>query len=153
MKVPLGGKGGMILLSTDVNATSGTTFLDRLAARISTWRQRLFRSWLVDRAIREQLNHFDVATGWSIGPNIKGRYYDPEKEILYVERSFQVEILDAPDPVLRAIAEKLRQLFHQREVILKNYETGDVEHIRQVETQPQFTNPPVLPRAVPRRCA
>jgi hypothetical protein len=130
VKVPVGGKGGMILLSTDVNATSGITFLDRFAAKISTWRQRLFRTWLVDKTIREQLDHFGVAIGWSIGPTIKGRYYDPEQRILYLERSFQVEILDAPDPILRAIAEELRQLFHQREVILKNYETGEIEHIR-----------------------
>jgi hypothetical protein len=136
VKVPIGGKGGMILLSTDVNATSGIAFLDRIAAHFSTWQQRLFRSRLVDRTISEQLDRFGVATGWSIGPIIKGRYDDPEKRILYLERSFQVEILDAPYPIIRAIAEELRQLFKQREVILKNYETGETEHIQDLQKAP-----------------
>jgi hypothetical protein len=128
VKVPLGGKGGMILLSTDVNATFGNTILDQIAAKLLTWRQRLFRSKLVDRTILALLNHFGVAVGWSIGPVMQGRYYDPEQRILYLERSFQVEILDAPYPILRAIAEDLRRVFEQREVILKSYETGEIEH-------------------------
>jgi hypothetical protein len=49
--------------------------------------------------------------------------------VLYSERCFSVEILDAPFPLLRAIAEELRQTFGQREVILKNYDTGEAEHL------------------------
>ena len=60
-----------------------------------------------------------------------GRYYDPEKKVLYVERSFSVEVLDAPYPLLKAIAEKLRRAFRQQEVILKSYDTGEAEHLRQ----------------------
>ena len=41
------------------------------------------------------------------------------------------EILDAPYPLVKAIAEQLRRTFRQQEVILKNYDTGEAEHIRQ----------------------
>lgn len=58
-------------------------------------------------------------------------YYDPEKKLLYVERSFSVEVIDAPYPLLKAIAEELRRTFRQQEVILKSYDTGEAEHIRQ----------------------
>jgi len=120
----------MILLSSDVNATVRKTTWSRLAARLSTWRQRFFRARIVDRIVLEQVDHFGVPLGWSISPMFHGRYCDPEERVLYLERSFFVEIIDAPYPVLRAIAEELRCAFEQQEVILKNYETGEAEHIR-----------------------
>jgi hypothetical protein len=46
-----------------------------------------------------------------------------------MESAFQVEILDAPYPILKAIAEELMHVFKQREVILKNYETGEIKHL------------------------
>ena len=72
-----------------------------------------------------------VGVGWSIGATLLGRYFDPETRTLYVERSFSVEILDAPYPLLKSIAEGLRQVFRQQEVILKSYDTGEAEHIRE----------------------
>ena len=131
MKVPLGGKGGMILLSTDVNATVGNGIRSWLAAKLRTSWQRCRRDALVDQVILEQLAKASLAIGWSIGAMVVGRYYDPEKKVLYVERSFSVEVLDAPYPLLKAIAEKLRRAFRQQEVILKSYDTGEAEHIRQ----------------------
>ena len=86
---------------------------------------------MVDQTILLQLGKAGVGIGWSIGPALMGRYYDPEKKLLYVERSFHVEILDAPYPLLKAIAEALRQTFQQQEVILKSYDTGQAEHIRE----------------------
>jgi hypothetical protein len=120
----------MILLSTDVNATAGNTFWERFKARLSTWRQRFFRARIVDRIILHSIDRFDVPLGWSISGMSRGRYYDPQERVLYLERSFSVEILDAPDPILREIAEELRSAFQQQEVILKSYETGNAEHIR-----------------------
>jgi hypothetical protein len=131
VKVPLGGKGGMILLSTDVNATGGTGIRSWLAAKLRTSWQRQRRAGLVDQVILEQLAKAGLAVGWSIGATVVGRYYDPEQKVLYVERSFSVEILDAPYPLLRAIAENLRRAFRQQEVILKSYDTAQAEHIRQ----------------------
>ncbi len=131
MKVPLGGTGGMILLSTDVNASVGNRISDWLAAKLRTFWQRWRRDRLVDRVILEQLARAGVAVGWSIGATVLGRYYDPEKKVLYAERSFSVEILDAPYPLLKAIAVELRRTFLQEEVILKSYDTGEAEHIRQ----------------------
>jgi hypothetical protein len=131
VKVPLGGKGGMILLSTDVNATVGKGIRSWLAAKLRTSWQRRMRDTLVDQVILEQLANASVVVGWSIGATVVGRYYDPEKKVLYVERSFSVEVLDAPYPLLKAIAEKLRQAFRQQEVILKSYDTVEAEHIRQ----------------------
>jgi hypothetical protein len=40
-------------------------------------------------------------------------------------------VLDAPYPLLQAIAEALRRKFQQQEVILKSYDTGEAEHIRE----------------------
>lgn len=130
MNVPLGGQGGVILISTDVNALAGAGIAGRLAARIRTAYQRLRKDHLVDQVILQHLARAEVAVGWSIGPTLFGRYYDPEERILYLERSFAVEILDAPYPVLKAIAKDLRQTFRQQEVILKCHETGVVEHVR-----------------------
>ncbi len=131
MKVPLGGKGGMILLSTDVNATVGKGIRSWLAAKLLTSWQRRMRDRLVDQVILAQLAQANVAIGWSIGATVEGRYYDPEKKVLYVERSFSVEVLDAPYPLLKVIAEEMRRAFRQQEVILKAYDTGEAEHIRQ----------------------
>jgi hypothetical protein len=126
----VGGKGGMILLSTDVNAAVGKRIGDWLAAKVQTFLQRRYRDRLVDRVILEQLAEAGLAVGWSIGPTILGRYYDPEKKVLYIERSFTVEILDAPYPLLKAIAQALRRTFRQEEVIVKSYDTGEAEHLR-----------------------
>src|SRR5205085_153807 len=120
VKVPLGGKGGTILLSTDVNATVGHRLGDWLAAKLRTGWQRRWKTRLADGVILEQLAKAGVAVGWSIGATVLGRYYDPEQKLLYVERSFSVEILDAPYPLLKAIAEQLRRTFRQQEVILQS---------------------------------
>jgi len=120
----------MILLSTDVNATVGNRLPDWLVARLQTGWQRCWRDRYVDRVILEQLANAGVAMGWSVGPMVLGRYYDPDRKLLYVERSFSVEILDAPYPLLKGIAEVLRRAFRQQEVILKSYDTGEAEHIR-----------------------
>lgn len=130
MKVPIGGKGGMVLLSTDVNAAVGQRISDWIAAKLRTSLQRWRKHGLVDGIIQGQLAKAGVAIGWSIGPTHLGRYYDPETRVLYVERSFYVEILDAPYPLLKAIAEELRLAFQQQEVILKSYDTGEAEHVR-----------------------
>jgi hypothetical protein len=130
VKVPLGGQGGVILLSTDVNATVGVRIADWVIAQIRTSYQRVRKDRLVDRVILDELARAGIAVGWSIGPTLLGRYYDPEERILYVERSFSVEILDAPYPLLRAIAKELRQTFRQQEVILKSHDTGVAEHVR-----------------------
>jgi hypothetical protein len=121
----------MVLLSTDVNATVGKGVGDWFAATLRTAWQRRWKDRLVDRVILEQLAKAGVPVGWSIGPTLLGRYYDPENKVLYVERSFSVEILDAPYPLLKAIAEELRRTFRQQEVILKSYDTGTAEHVRE----------------------
>jgi hypothetical protein len=41
-----------------------------------------------------------------------------------------VEILDAPYPVLKAIAHDLLLTFRQEAVIFKSYDTGEFERIR-----------------------
>src|SRR6266542_3315795 len=121
----------MILLSTDVNALAANRLGARIAAFLRTWWQRWRKDRLVDGTILEQLARAGVAVGWSIGGTLLGRYYDPVKQVLYVSRSFGVEVLDAPYPLLQSIAEALRQTFRQEEVILKSYDTGTAEHIRE----------------------
>lgn len=130
MKVPIGGKGGMILLSTDVNVSVGDRLDFWVAAKLRTVWQRWRKDRLVDRTILKQLSRAGVATGWSIGATLRGRYYDPDTRTLYVEQSFSVEILDAPYPLLKSIAVELRRTFRQQEVILKSYDTGETEHVR-----------------------
>jgi hypothetical protein len=68
VKVPLGGQGGMVLLSTDVNATVGDGIWERLVARLQTGWQRRRKVGVVDRAILEQLATAGLAIGWSVGP-------------------------------------------------------------------------------------
>jgi hypothetical protein len=92
--------------------------------------QRLFKDRIVDRVILSILDRSGVTVGWSISSIFKGRYYDPEHHVLYSERSFYVEILDAPYPILKDIAEQLRHTFRQQEVIVKSYDTGEAEHVR-----------------------
>ena len=61
----------------DVNAIVGNRHGDWLAAKLLTWWQRSRRDNLADRVILERLAKAGVATGWSIGPIILGRYYAP----------------------------------------------------------------------------
>lgn len=105
--------------------------IDRIAAKLRTYWQRFFKDLIVDRAVLEILTQSGVGVGWSIGPTFKGRFYDAQKKVLYPERSFYVEVLDAPYPLLKTIAEKLRRAFKQQEVILKSYDTGETEHIQE----------------------
>jgi len=121
----------MILLSTDVNATVGKSLRDWVAAKLRTCWQRWRKERLVDRTILEQLAKAGVGIGWSIGATLLGWYFDPQQKILYVERSFWVEILDAPDPLVKAIAAELRRVFQKQEVNLKSYDTGEAVHIRE----------------------
>jgi hypothetical protein len=121
----------MILLSTDLNATVGEGSIAWLAAKLRTAWQRYRKNHLVDQVVLEELQNAGLAMGWSIGATVLGRYYDPEQKLLYVERSFAVEVLDAPYPLLKAIAAKLRRTFRQQEVILKSFDTGVAEHIRE----------------------
>jgi hypothetical protein len=130
VKIPIGGRGGIIFLSTDVNATVGSQITDWIGAKLRTLWQRCRKERWVDRIVVEQLGNAGVGIGWSIGPTLLGRYYDPEKKVLYIERAFSVEIFDAPYPLLQAITEALRRTFQQQEVILRSYDTGEAEHTR-----------------------
>ena len=56
-------------------------------------------------------------------------YYDEENRTTHIEKAFYVEVFFMPYPVLKQLAEDLRNAFHQKQVLLFSYDTGEAELI------------------------
>ena len=105
--------GGMVVMSTDVNATAGKRFLGWAKAFTRKWFQRAMKSQMVDREMMKLLNRRGVDTGWSVGNLFRGRYYDPKDGEAFNEKSFSVDMRGVPMDFVydagRILAKKFKQ--------------------------------------------
>lgn len=123
---PLEFEGGMIVMSTDVNATQAKGMLNKAKGFLKTWRNRLMRNRRIDEAVKEQIEEHGLDTGWSVGNLFRGHYYSPKSGDTFDERSFAVDIRGAPFDFVTDVAEVLRKKFDQESVMVINHENNKV---------------------------
>jgi dTDP-4-dehydrorhamnose 3,5-epimerase len=80
--------GGMIVLSTDVNATAGAGWVSVAKRLLQTWWNRTWRNKIVDEELSQEMKEKGVESGWSIGNLFRGRYFSPKTNQTYNEKSF-----------------------------------------------------------------
>ena len=121
---PLEFEGGMIVLSTDVNATQAKGMLNKAKGFLKTWRNRLTRNRRVDEAVKQQIEEHGLDTGWTVGNLFRGHYYSPKSGTTFNEKSFAVDIRGAPFDFVTDVAEVLRKRFDQESVMVINHQNN-----------------------------
>ena len=116
--------GGMIVMSTDVNATSGSKFKGIAKGFLKSLFNRIMRSRRIDEAMKEMLQKEGLDSGWSIGNLFKGRYYSPKSDKTFNEKSFAVDVRGVDFEFVKDVAELLRKKFDQESVLLVNYKNN-----------------------------
>lgn len=113
--------GGMIVMSTDVNATGGNSLKSKLKSLTKTWFNRFMRSRKTDETMRELIKERGIDTGWSIGNLFKGRYFSPKSGQTFNEKSFAIDILGVPFDFVKDVAKVIRKKFDQESVLVINH--------------------------------
>ena len=116
--------GGMIVMSTDVNATIGRGFIGWAKGVTKTFFNRLLRTKKVDRAMMKGLKRRGVDVGWSIGNMFKGRYHNPKTGDDFDERSFSIDIRGASIELVETVGKAMMKKFDQHSVLVVNYENN-----------------------------
>ncbi len=120
-------KGGIIVFSTDVNAmVDGKGIKNKIKGffkgKFKTIMNRLLRVSKLDNLLK---NYQDVMA-YSIGNFFKGKYFDREYNKTYSEKSLSIEIIGIPSSLLVPIAENIAKEFDQKEVLVKDYDSGKI---------------------------
>jgi len=113
--------GGLIVLSTDVNAKTETGLKGWIKSFLKSQMQRLFKTKMVDEAVKELMKKKGITSGWSIGNLFRGRYYDSSEDKLYNEKSFSVKIAGVDFDFVKKAAKALGKKFGQKQVLLVDY--------------------------------
>ena len=117
--------GGMVVLSTDVNATvSKSGFLSKAQGYLRTWYNRLFKNRLVDDELSKMVREKGLETGWSIGNLFRGRYYSPDSKRVFNEKSLSVDIRGVDFDFVKEAGKALGRDFKQESVLLVDHANG-----------------------------
>jgi len=117
--------GGMIVMSTDVNATVGKGKLKGWAKGfLKTWFNRIMRSRKVDETMKQLLQEKGLDSGWSIGNLFRGRYYSPKSGDTFNEKSFSIDIRGVPFDFVKDVAKVLAKKFDQESVLVVDNKSG-----------------------------
>lgn len=136
-------KGGMIVVSVEVNAvndpefekekswleTKWNSFKNNFKNKIETWGNIWNRYHKADEAVKEVSQSRGVSTGWSIGKLFKGRFFDNDTGKIYNEDSFSIDIRGVPYEFVQEVAEKVAKEFNQKSVLVLNHETNRIEFL------------------------
>lgn len=117
-EVPPEELGGIIVLSTDVNASkmSGNRFVNWLKQKIKTFSNR----FNADKKVNGLLKGAEGVQGWTVGKFLRGRYVGKNGQV-FDENSLSVEIVGIKLDKLLAVAEDLCKEFDQETVLVKTY--------------------------------
>jgi len=116
--------GGMVVMSTDVNAVGGSGLKGFAKKLLKTWWNRIMKSRKVDDELKKLIKERGVDTGWSIGNLFKGRYFSQKSGTTFNEKSFSVDIRGVPFPFVEKVAQALRKKFDQEAVLVVNHENN-----------------------------
>lgn len=118
------GYGGMIVLSTDVNAEEGRGALAKIKSIGKSMLQRFFRQRTTDETIKKLVDEYGIDTGWSVGNLFKGRYRSPKTGENFNEKSYAIDIRGADMDFVKKVGKVLAKKFEQESVLLVDHETG-----------------------------
>ena len=116
--------GGMIVLSTDVNATSTPGMLGFAKKFLQTWWNRFQRSRIVDEELAKEMKESGMESGWSIGNLFHGRFFSQNTGKTFNERSFAVDIRGVSFDFIKEAARKLGREFNQESVLVVDHSNG-----------------------------
>ena len=126
---PLEFDGGMVVMSTDVNATQGKGIANWAKGLLKTWGNRLLKDRKVDEELKKLVKERGMDTGWSIGNLFRGRYYSPKTDQNFNEKSFSVDIRGVPFEFVLKAAKALRKKFDQESVMVINHKNNKVQFV------------------------
>ena len=116
--------GGMIIMSTDVNATVGRGFVSWAKGFTRKWFNRFWRGKIVEKDLMRMVKERGMDTGWSVGNTFRGRYHNPKTGEDFDERSFTVDIRGVPIKFVEDVGKSLMKKFRQHSVMVVNHATG-----------------------------
>ena len=116
----IGEKGGIIIFSTDVNATSQAGLLNWLSGRLQTHWSRL----RVKQRVLDILDQKSIQCV-SFGNYFKG-YYKADDGRVFSEKSLAVEILFVDSETLTQLATEIAKKFNQQTVLVKDSNTNEM---------------------------
>ena len=117
-----GKRGGIITLSTDVNAIplSENKLVNWEKQKYVSLKNRFTKSGMIDKIAKKH----DLI-GWTIGNFLDGHYRTKDGSD-FNERSISVEIVGIDFDTLISVAEDLCRDFIQQSVLVKSYDTGHI---------------------------
>lgn len=130
---PVGnGKGGMIVLSTDINSNAGKGIWNTIKNKwLGTLINRMNRIQKVDKTVNEVSNANSISIAYSIGSNVfHGKYYDMKTNEAFDEHSFTIDLRGLPIKIVYQIAEKLCNEFNQQSVLVINHATNKSVYVQ-----------------------
>ena len=116
--------GGMIVLSTDVNANSAPGMIGWAKSFLQTWWNRINKFKIVDEELASELKEKGMESGWSIGNLFHGRFYSNKSGQTFNEKSFAVDIRGVSFDFIREAARKLGREFNQESVLVVDHSNG-----------------------------
>lgn len=116
-------KGGIIVLSTDVNALrlAENDVINWVKKKFYTYKNRLQKSSMIDKAAKR--NHIEAMT---VGYYLRGKYKKPKTGEIFTEHSLSVEILGIDEETLFKFADELCEDFLQECVLVKSYKNNKI---------------------------
>lgn len=128
--VPSGMRGGVITLSTDINATASAG----VVSKIKAWGRTMFNRITGVGRIKNAV-YSGGGGGMTIGRFFRGVYKSKSGK-KFDENSLSVEVLYIDSKTLENIATDLAKEFNQETVLVKDYNTGEMYFADQKDIQP-----------------
>lgn len=115
-------KGGLITLSTDVNAISlnENKIINWVKQKVANLQNKLTK----DKKINSIGQKYNL-DAWTVGKSLSGRYTAKNGRV-FDENSISIEVIGIDSNELLSIAEELCIMFLQESVLVKDYSTGKV---------------------------
>jgi hypothetical protein len=127
--VPAGMKGGVITLSTDINATAGAGIVSKIKAWATTMYNRITSVSRIKNSV-----YSAGGGGMTIGRFFRGVYKSRSGKT-FDENSLSVEVLYIDSKTLETIATDLAKEFNQETVLVKDFNTGEMYFADQKDIQ------------------
>lgn len=124
------GYGGMIVFSTDVNATAGGGIWGKIKGFAKTILNRWTRYTKVQNVMEGEIEEMNrgrsdpIDTGWSVGNLFRGKFYSAKTGKTFDEQSMAIDIRGAEMDFVYDVGESLAKKFNQEAVLVVDHETG-----------------------------